>query len=74
MVTISHFKKKEVKNNMTNEQDAMNLFDKIRADAVKKRQDRIEEKRKSDEFLAKIKNEANPLEQINKKLHLKKIE
>jgi hypothetical protein len=53
---------------MTNEQNATNIFDKIRADAVKKREARLEQQQKSDEFLAKIKNEVNPLEQINKKL------
>ncbi len=52
---------------MTDEQNT-DLFDKIRTDADKRRQDRIEQKQKSDEFFAKIKNEVNPLEQINKKL------
>jgi hypothetical protein len=32
------------------------LFDKIRADADKKRQDRLEQKQKSDEFFARMKN------------------
>ncbi len=50
---------------MTDEQNT-DLFDKIRARANEKRQARIEEKRKNDEFFAKIKNEVNPLEQINK--------
>ncbi len=53
---------------MKNEQDATNLFDKIRADAVKRRQARLEQEQKTAEFFAKIKNEVNPLEQINKKL------
>ncbi len=52
---------------MTDKQNT-DLFDKIRARANEKRQARIEEKRKNDEFFAKIKNGNNPLEQINKKL------
>ncbi len=58
---------------MTDEQNATNIFDKIRADAVKKRQARIEQKQKSDEFLAKIKNEVNPLKEINQLINGEKI-
>ncbi len=54
---------------MTNEQNTTNLFDKIRADAVKKRQARLAEKQKSDEFFAKIKNEVNPLKEINQRIN-----
>ncbi len=52
---------------MTDTQNT-DLFDSIRADAIKKRQARLEQQQKTDEFFAKIKNEVNPLEQINKKL------
>jgi hypothetical protein len=47
-----------------------NLFDKIRFDADKKRQDRIEQKTKSDEFLARIKNGSgdDSLKRINQTL------
>ncbi len=54
---------------MKNEQDATNLFDKIRADADKRRQARLEQQQKSDEFLAKIKNEVNPLKEINQRIN-----
>ncbi len=54
---------------MTNEQNATNIFDKIRADAVKKREARLEQQQKSDEFLAKIKNEVNPLKEINQRIN-----
>jgi hypothetical protein len=53
---------------MTNEKNT-ELFDKIRADAVKRRQARLEQKQKSDEFLAKIKNEVNPLKEINQRIN-----
>ncbi len=45
------------------------LFDKIRADADKRRQARLEQQQKSDEFLAKIKNEVNPLKEINQRIN-----
>ncbi len=54
---------------MTDEQKHKDLFDSIRARANEKRQDRIEEKRKSDEFFAKIKNEVNPLKEINQRIN-----
>jgi hypothetical protein len=50
---------------MIDEQTAVNLYDKIRADADKKRQARIEEKRKTDEYFARIKSGYNPLDEIN---------
>ncbi len=50
---------------MTDEQTTVNLFDKIRADADEKRKARIEEKNKTDEFFARMKNGANPLDEIN---------
>jgi hypothetical protein len=65
MVTISHFKKKEVKNNMKNEQDATNLFDSIRAEAVKKREARLEQQQKTAEFFARMKKGDDSLEKIN---------
>ncbi len=51
-------------------QDSTNIFDKIRADADKKRQDRLEQKQKSDEFLARMKNGNgdDSLKRINQKL------
>ncbi len=53
---------------MTDKQNT-NLFDKIRTDADKRRQARLEQKQKSDEFLAKIKNEVNPLKEINQRIN-----
>jgi hypothetical protein len=53
---------------MTDEQNTA-LFDKIRAEADKKRQARIAQQQKSDEFLAKIKNEVNPLKEINQRIN-----
>ena len=52
---------------MTDEQK-MNIFDKIRADADKKRQDRIEEKTKAAEFYARMKNGDDSLKRINQRL------
>jgi hypothetical protein len=49
---------------MTDEQE-LNIFDKIRADADEKRKARIKEKNKTDEFFARMKNGANPLGEIN---------
>ncbi len=43
----------------------INIFDKIRADADEKRKARIEEKNKTDEFFARMKNGNNPLAEIN---------
>ncbi len=51
---------------MTELEQDTNLFDKIRADADKKRQARIEEKRKTDEFLRRMKNGDDSLDRINK--------
>ncbi len=51
---------------MKNQQDATNIFDKIRADAVKKREARLEQQRKTDEFFAKIKNGNDSLKEIQK--------
>ncbi len=48
---------------MTQKQE--NIFDKIRADADEKRKARIEEKNKTDEFFARMKNGNNPLNEIN---------
>ncbi len=53
---------------MTELEQDTNLFDKIRADADKKRQARIEEKRKTDEFFARIKNGDDSLKRINQRL------
>ncbi len=50
---------------MTGEQTTVNIFDKIRADADKKRQARIEEKRKTDEYFTRLKSGYNPLAEIN---------
>ncbi len=49
---------------MTEKQE-INVFDKIRGDAEKKRQDRIEEKRKTDEYFTRLKSGYNPLAEIN---------
>ncbi len=54
---------------MTEPEQEQNIFDKIRADADKKRQDRIEEKTKAAEFFARMKNgEPSSLKQINQRL------
>jgi hypothetical protein len=53
---------------MTQNEDATNLFDRIRADADEKRQARIEEKRKTDEYFARIKSGNNSLDEINRLL------
>jgi hypothetical protein len=45
-----------------------NLFDKIRADADKKRQTRIEEKTKAAEFFARMKNGDDSLKRINQRI------
>ncbi len=45
-----------------------NIFDKIRADADKKRQARIEEKTKAAEFFARMKNGDDSLKRINQTL------
>ena len=50
---------------MTDEQTTVNIFDKIRADADEKRQARIEEKRKTDEYFDRLKRGYNPLDEIN---------
>ncbi len=50
------------------EQQQHDHFDKIRADADKKRQDRIEEKTKADEFFARMKNGDDSLKRINQRL------
>jgi len=54
----------------TQKQDSTNIFDKIRADADKKRQARIEEKTKAAEFLARIKNSSgdDSLKRINQRI------
>jgi hypothetical protein len=44
------------------------IFDKIRAEADKKRQARIEEKTKAAEFFARIKNGDDSLKRINQRL------
>ncbi len=54
---------------MTDEQKHKDLFDSIRARANEKRQARIEQQQKSDEFLSKIKNEVNPLKEINQRIN-----
>jgi hypothetical protein len=51
---------------MTEQQQ--NIFDKIRADADKKRQDRIEQKQKLDESFARMKNGDDSLKRINQRL------
>jgi hypothetical protein len=53
---------------MTDEQTTVNIFDKIRADAEKKRAARIKEKEKTDEFFARMKNGNNPLDEINRRM------
>ncbi len=53
---------------MTEKQDGTNIFDKIRADAEKKRQARIEQEQKTDEYFARMKNGANPLDEINRRM------
>jgi hypothetical protein len=50
------------------EQQQHDRFDKIRADADKKRQDRIEQKQKSAEFFARMKNGDDSLKRINQRL------
>jgi hypothetical protein len=50
------------------EQQQQDRFDKIRADADKKRQDRIEQKQKSDESFARMKNGDDSLKRINQRL------
>ncbi len=50
------------------EQQQQDRFDKIRADADKKRQDRIEQKQKLDEFFARMKNGDDSLKRINQRL------
>ena len=54
----------------TQKQDSTNIFDKIRADADKKRQDRIEEKTKAVEFMSRMKMKSgnNPLDEINRRM------
>lgn len=44
----------------------INIFDKIRTRADEKRKARIEEKEKTDEFFARMKNGVNPLDEINR--------
>jgi hypothetical protein len=53
---------------MTQNNDAANLFDRIRADADEKRKTRIKEKEKTDEYFARTKNGANPLDEINRRI------
>jgi len=53
---------------MTEQQQQQDRFDKIRADADKKRQDRIEEKTKAAEFYARMKNGDDSLKRINQRL------
>ena len=53
---------------MTEQEQEMNIFDKIRADADKKRQDRIEQKTKAAEFYARMKNGDDSLKRINQRL------
>ena len=50
------------------EQQQQDRFDQIRADADKKRQDRIEEKTKAAEFYARMKNGDDSLKRINQRL------
>ncbi len=50
------------------EQQQQDRFDKIRADADKKRQARIEEKTKAAEFFARMKNGDDSLKRINQRL------
>jgi hypothetical protein len=54
---------------MTDEQKHKDLFDSIRARANEKRQARIEQQQKTDDFFAKIKNEVNPLKEINQRIN-----
>jgi len=53
---------------MTEQEQEMNIFDQIRFDALKKRQDRIEEKTKAAESFARMKNGDDSLKQINQRL------
>ncbi len=53
---------------MTDEKTTVNIFDKIRADADEKRKARIEEKKKTDEFFARMKNGTNPLDEIKRRM------
>jgi hypothetical protein len=55
---------------MTEQKQEQNIFDKIRADADEKRQDRLEEKTKAAEFYARIKNGSgdDSLRKINQRL------
>jgi hypothetical protein len=50
---------------MSETQKQENIFDRIRGDADEKRKARIEEKNKTDEFFARMKNGTNPLAEIN---------
>jgi hypothetical protein len=50
------------------EQQQQDRFDQIRADADKKRQDRIEQKQKLDESFARMKNGDDSLKRINQRL------
>ncbi len=47
------------------EEKEENIYDRIRADAEKKRQARIEQEQKTDEYFARIKSGYNPLDEIN---------
>jgi hypothetical protein len=50
---------------MTNEQNAENIFDKIRRIADEKRTVKMAEKKRNDEFFARMKNGNNPVAEIN---------
>ncbi len=53
---------------MAEQEQQQDRFDKIRADADKKRQDRIEQKQKLDESFARMKNGDDSLKRINQTL------
>jgi hypothetical protein len=50
---------------MTDKKNAENIFDKIRSDADEKRTVKMAEKKRNDEFFARMKNGNNPLDEIN---------
>ena len=53
---------------MTDEQTTANLFDKIRTDAAERRKARLEQKQKTDEFFARMKNGDDSLKLINQRM------
>ncbi len=57
---------------MTDKKNAENIFDKIRSDADEKRTVKMAEKKRNDEFFARMKNGNNPVAEINQILKREK--